>query len=77
MKRRFIAGAVCPQCRAMDRLVIERDGEGRVRRCVACGFSEAAPEAGAVAPSTRFSRPRSADAGASPVRIIGPDEGKT
>jgi len=41
--RRFIAGAVCPRCRALDRLVIEFDPQELVadkRICVACGFSE-------------------------------------
>ena len=37
---RFIAGAVCPACQALDRLVIEQlDGETQ-RRCVACGFTD-------------------------------------
>ena len=37
-RRRFIAGAVCPECRALDRLVVEdRDGQ-RLQRCVECGF---------------------------------------
>ncbi|MHA7816443.1 MAG: YheV family putative zinc ribbon protein [Pseudohaliea sp.] len=41
-RRRFIAGAVCPRCAAMDRLVVDRDTDRR--ECVACGFSEARPE---------------------------------
>lgn len=40
-KRRFIAGAVCPRCAAMDKLVV--DLETDTRSCVACGFSEARP----------------------------------
>ncbi len=45
MKRRFIAGAVCPNCKEMDRLVLEtsdaNDQEKVQRRlCVSCGFSE-------------------------------------
>ena len=50
-KRRFIAGAVCPKCQALDRIVVERAavpptanaGDSEVvtqRRCVACGFVE-------------------------------------
>ncbi|MEM9621570.1 MAG: YheV family putative metal-binding protein [Pseudomonadota bacterium] len=41
--RRFIAGAVCPNCRALDRLVVEVDESGErlpQRVCVACGFTE-------------------------------------
>lgn len=40
MKKRFIAGAVCPSCAAMDRLVIFNDNGLMVRECVACGFSD-------------------------------------
>ena len=45
MKKRFIAGAVCPKCSEMDRMVLETsdaDDEEEVqrRRCVSCGFSE-------------------------------------
>ncbi len=41
--RRFIAGAVCPNCQALDRLVLEESAEADakpIRRCVACGFSD-------------------------------------
>ncbi len=39
-KRRFIAGAVCPRCAAMDKITAYREGEANYRECVACGFSE-------------------------------------
>ncbi len=39
--RRFIAGAVCPKCAAVDRIVVEDDG--RRRRCIACGFTDELP----------------------------------
>ncbi|MDX1452610.1 MAG: YheV family putative zinc ribbon protein [Oleiphilaceae bacterium] len=40
MTKRFIAGAVCPRCGEMDRLVtFERDGD-QIRECVSCGFEE-------------------------------------
>lgn len=41
-QRRFIAGAVCPRCAAMDKIVV--DMETDKRECVACGFNEARPE---------------------------------
>ena len=41
-RRRFIAGAVCPRCGAMDKIVVDMDTEHR--ECVACDFSEARPE---------------------------------
>ena len=41
--RRFIAGAVCPRCAKMDKIIIDLDTD--LRECVACGFSEARPQA--------------------------------
>lgn|GEM_PF-34432 len=39
---RFIAGAVCPECRAIDRIVVRdiEGGLGREQACIACGFSQ-------------------------------------
>lgn len=42
-QRRFIAGAVCPRCAAMDKIVVDLDSDAR--ECIACGFSEARPTA--------------------------------
>ncbi len=52
-KKRFIAGAVCPDCQTVDRIVVETgmqhvadsdldDPRQEVsrRRCVACGFAD-------------------------------------
>lgn len=53
--RRFIAGAVCPRCAAMDRIVVDLDSDQR--ECVACGFSDARPtEVAPVEPGTRVTR---------------------
>ena len=39
-KKRFIAGAVCPKCSEMDKLVVyNKDGQD-YRECVSCGFSD-------------------------------------
>ena len=76
--RRFIAGAVCPACREMDRVVVETLPEGRRRLCVHCGHSETMDDAqvlSGVQPGTRFSRPRVRDAAASVVRIVDPRAG--
>jgi uncharacterized metal-binding protein (TIGR02443 family) len=40
-RRRFIAGAVCPRCARMDKIVVDLDTDQR--ECVACGFSEGRP----------------------------------
>ena len=73
-KRRFIAGAVCPRCAAMDKIVV--DLESDARECVACGFSEARPgDAAAVGEvATRVSRgsARRVETAAQPIRFIEP-----
>ena len=39
-KRRFVAGAICPRCSEMDKLVVYSE-EGRdYRECVACGYKD-------------------------------------
>lgn len=41
MKRRFIAGAVCPECKQLDKIVMFDDEQGRRwQECVACSFRE-------------------------------------
>lgn len=42
--RRFIAGAVCPRCGKMDKIVV--DMESQTRECIDCGFSEGRPADG-------------------------------
>ena len=55
-RRRFIAGAVCPRCSVMDRIVVDLDRDER--ECVACGFSEGRPVDSDATPElpTRVSR---------------------
>lgn len=38
--KRFIAGAVCPRCSEMDKLMVFSEGEKEFRECVSCGFKE-------------------------------------
>lgn len=52
--RRFIAGAVCPDCGALDRIVV--DADSNERHCVACGFREARPAPAPAEPVTRVNR---------------------
>ncbi len=40
MKKRFIAGAVCPRCGEMDRLVMYKDNDKEFRECVSCDFRD-------------------------------------
>lgn len=57
MKRRFIAGAVCPSCEEMDKVVMfDADGK-RWRECVACGFKDALIEQPQEELKTRVNQP--------------------
>ncbi len=40
MKRRFIAGAVCPQCQLQDKIVLYVDNGDKFFECVKCGYKE-------------------------------------
>ena len=42
MKKRFIAGVVCPKCGAQDTIMAAEDTEQKVllRECVECGFHD-------------------------------------
>ncbi len=45
--KRFIAGAVCPKCAEMDKLVMYKNEDGvETRECVACGYSDVMKEEG-------------------------------
>ena len=39
-QRRFIAGAVCPRCSKMDKLVVFKKDGHTVRECVSCGYHQ-------------------------------------
>lgn len=72
--RRFIAGAVCPECRAVDRIVLEQEGALQRRRCVSCGYTDTLVGRTPAEPPTRLSRHRG-EAPATPVRIVDPGRG--
>ena len=67
---RFVAGAICPSCQEMDRMVI--DGAADELRCVACCLVEARPDAGASMPATRVTRAsaRRVETEAEAVRLL-------
>ena len=37
LKKRFIAGAVCPKCKAMDTLALTKENNVEKVTCVSCG----------------------------------------
>ena len=71
MKKRFIAGAVCPRCGEMDKLVVDLEGEQR--ECVSCGFTDERPNQVQSELRTRVNRPqRRQDTEAQPVKLVQP-----
>ena len=77
MTKRFIAGAVCPNCQALDRIYIvqettEPDAEPVTRRvCAACGFTDLAPEVRHTSvPRGKPERAKVEIVEASPIKIL-------
>jgi uncharacterized metal-binding protein (TIGR02443 family) len=68
--RRFIAGAVCPECGLRDKIVV--DSVAGLRECVNCGFSDDRPVGGGAEPKTRVNRPaaRRVDTPAEKITLI-------
>jgi uncharacterized protein len=57
--KRFIAGAVCPRCAEMDKLVMYRGQNGQqVRECVRCGYQGLMTDDGPAEVETRVNQPR-------------------
>lgn len=86
-RRRFIAGAVCPACNALDRVYIvsttaeksavsdTEEVEQITRICAACGFSDTQPlSGGGGIPRGRPERPSTSPATSQPVRILDPSK---
>lgn len=66
IRKRFIAGAICPKCGVMDRIVVYREHQKDLRECVSCGFrDELRLQPSPAALSTRVQQTE-----ATPVRLI-------
>lgn len=84
-KKQFIAGAVCPDCAAVDRIVVETAAATSVlpemsrRRCVNCAFAdefaEVKPRLSQAIPRGRAERSKKSEEQASVVRILQPTVG--
>lgn len=72
--KRFIAGAVCPRCGVMDRIVVS--GDGVTRTCIDCGFTDERPGDPPAPLSTRVSRAsaRRVETPSDVVRLIDPND---
>lgn len=45
VKKRFIAGAVCPKCKKMDTMALTKENNVEKVTCVSCGEQMTQPEA--------------------------------
>lgn len=41
LKKRFVAGATCPECKAFDTIMLYFENNVEKLECVSCGYSEA------------------------------------
>ena len=71
-RARFIAGAICPVCGAMDRLQVVGEGDARRRRCVSCGHEDDLAAAASPEPRSRLDGAlrSAADSAVDAVRIL-------
>ncbi|WP_067104652.1 YheV family putative zinc ribbon protein [Microbulbifer flavimaris] len=77
VKKRFIAGAVCPRCSEMDTIVNYRIGEKNYRECVSCGFKdEIRLQSSPAEIPTRVNERRRQEEIEAPVKILDPSSGK-
>jgi uncharacterized metal-binding protein (TIGR02443 family) len=44
IKRRFVAGATCPKCQALDTISLYYENNVEKLECVACGYNKAQTE---------------------------------
>lgn len=76
VKRRFIAGAVCPRCSEMDKIVNYKVGDKNYRECVACGFKdEIRLQASARELDTRVNKTEDREVEETAVKILQPPAG--
>lgn len=73
-QKRFIAGAVCPRCAALDKVVAYHKDGADFRECVACGFvDQLSMGASAPLPDTRVSKSERRDTiAATPLKFVEP-----
>ena len=76
MKKRFIAGAVCPRCAEMDKIVMyEKDGKN-FRECVVCGYEDEMPVAGGAyeIPTRVQEKPAQSEVAEQALKFVDPEK---
>ena len=77
IKKRFIAGAVCPRCAEMDKIVMyEQDGKN-YRECVICDYKDVMLASGGASeiPTRVNDKPARPDVVEQVINFIEPDKG--
>lgn len=72
--RRFLAGAICPRCEAVDRIQVYAEGDRDFRECVACGFKDEMHFPGTARELPTRVKPDKSGSEAQAVKIIAFDE---
>ncbi len=72
IQKRFIAGAVCPRCAAMDKIVAYAVDGQQFRECVKCDYSDVMAGDGAVTEITTrvTNKPRPLAANVQPLKFF-------
>ncbi len=74
--KRFIAGAICPRCGELDKLVMFRQEERAFRECVSCGFADEILAHSPTRLATRIDTPSPSTAGTvAAVKFVDPVPG--
>lgn len=68
--RRFIAGAVCPSCKEMDKLFIYESDDKKIRECVRCGFQEEIDQQGSIKELTTGADQQQQHADDEPIDVV-------
>lgn len=77
IRKRFIAGAVCPRCSEMDKIVNYTQDGKNYRECVACGFKdEIRLQSSPRELTTRVNESSQQEEVETPVKIIQPPKKK-
>lgn len=73
VKKRFIAGAVCPRCSEMDKVINYHEDGKNYRECVACGFmDEIRLQSPPQEPATRLREENAEEVEVQAVKILQP-----
>jgi uncharacterized metal-binding protein (TIGR02443 family) len=68
--KRFIAGAVCPQCQLQDKIVVYQAADTAYCECVRCGYRQQQPTSAATPPAADVAPPKPVKAPSAREHVI-------